>query len=98
MRAEKNAERNVRIFESVILGSTWVDAAKAEGITASRAVQIVHKIIRMMRHQKRREIYSVSYDIDIGIKEFRDNSALWMERLSKWRIEFGLSATHQPPT
>lgn len=76
-------------MRAVVTGSTWAEAGKVIGVTPSRTMQIVHKIMRMSTHHTR---FSGEYpDHDkYDIKQVRDHADFWLERVDNMAKEWGV--------
>lgn len=87
----KNFARNARIFEAVMLGSTWAETAAAEGITGARAGQVARKLCRMMLHPR---LFNgeISLDGDYCLQDLRKHSAFWLSQLAKLRAEHDIGS------
>ena len=85
----ENTERNERIFESVIRGSTFTSVAEAEGISRERVRQIVHKMRRKMLSPKRLGNDAIPDADDLQVNELRRCYEFWLAQLKKLKAEHG---------
>lgn len=81
--------RWIAAMRAVVSGATWREAGETIGVTAGRAAQIVHKVMRMSLQPKR---FTGEYPEHnkYDVKEVRANAEFWLERAADMAKEWNV--------
>jgi hypothetical protein len=81
--------RWIAAMRAVVSGATWREAGEQVGVTAERARQLVHKVMRLSTHPKRFSGEYPEHD-KYNVKEVRANAEFWLDRATDMAKEWNV--------
>ena len=81
--------RYIAAMRAVVSGATWREVGETIGVTAGRATQIVHKVMRMSLHPKRFGGEYPEHD-KYDVKAVRAHAEFWLKRADDMAKEWNV--------